>query len=169
MWVRRVFFGWLIPAAFLLPMWLLIGWGVFNAGGWAFLWVLFLAIPSVFVAQLILTLLVRARGTVRASRAVSWWDVAGFTVWHALIVALGFYDSSWWALVMVIAIFAAIGLFWLSLWQLWREAKPSAVILRTTEGIAYMPPPPTYADADADPDVIVVTEHRDQHRNPEAG
>jgi hypothetical protein len=66
MWLRRAFFGWLIPAAFLLPLWLLIGWAVFNAGGWAFLWVLFLAIPGVFLWQLLLTLLVRARGTVRA-------------------------------------------------------------------------------------------------------
>ena len=48
MWLRRAFFGWLIPAAFVLPLWLLIGWAVFNAGGWAFLWVLFLAIPGVW-------------------------------------------------------------------------------------------------------------------------
>src|SRR5690349_9998248 len=49
MWLRRAFYGWLFPAAFLLPLWLLIGWAVFNAGGWAFLWVLFLAIPAVFI------------------------------------------------------------------------------------------------------------------------
>ena len=71
MWLRRAFYGWLIPAAFILPLWLLVGWGVFNAGGWAFLWVLFLAIPGVFLWQLLLTLLVRARGTVQgASRGL---------------------------------------------------------------------------------------------------
>ena len=26
MWLRQAFFRWLIPAAFLLPLWLLIGW-----------------------------------------------------------------------------------------------------------------------------------------------
>ena len=104
MWVRRAFYGWLIPAAFLLPLWLLVGWGVFNAGGWAFLWVLFLAIPSVFIGQLVLTLLVRARGTVRAERAVSWWDVLGFTVWHCLTIALGFFNQAWWAPVMVLTV-----------------------------------------------------------------
>ena len=30
MWLRQAFFRWLIPAAFLLPLWLLIGWIVFG-------------------------------------------------------------------------------------------------------------------------------------------
>ena len=158
--LRRVFFGWLIPAAFVLPLWLLIGWGIFNAGGWAFLWVLFLAIPGVLIWQLVLTLLVRARGTVRASRAVSWWDVLGFTVWHALVISLGFFVQDWWAPAMVTAIIVGLGLFWLELWQLWREAKPTATILHTTEGVAYLAPAnqaPPRSDS-AQPEVIVITE-----------
>lgn len=123
MWLRQAFFRWLIPSAFLLPLWLLIGWGVFNAGGWAFLWVLFIAIPSVFIGQLILTLLVRARPSVRLERAVSWWDVAGFTVWHGLTIAVGFYPEAWFGLLLTGAIAAAIGMFWLMLWQMWCEAK----------------------------------------------
>ena len=95
MWLRRGFFGWLIPAAFVLPLWLFVGWIASGAGGWAFLWVV-LAIPGVFLWQLLLSLLVRARGTVRAHRAVSWWDVAGFSVWHLLIIALGFFTQAWW-------------------------------------------------------------------------
>jgi hypothetical protein len=160
MTLRRVFFGWLIPAAFVLPVWLLIGWGVFNAGGWAFLWVLFLAIPGVFIWQLVLTLLVRARGTVRASRGVSWWDVLGFTVWHALVISLGFFVQDWWALTMVAAILVGVGLLWLELWQLWREAKPSVTVLHTTEGVAYLPPAHTAPPRtnSAHPDVIVITE-----------
>lgn len=158
--LRRVFFGWLIPAAFVLPLWLLIGWGIFNAGGWAFLWVLFLAIPGVFIWQLVLTLLVRARGTVRASRAVSWWDVLGFTVWHALVISLGFFVQDWWAPAMVTAIIVGLGLFWLELWQLWREAKPTATILHTTEGVAYLAPANQASPRSdsAQPEVIVITE-----------
>lgn len=147
----------MIPAAFVLPLWLLVGWGVFGAGGWAFLWVLFLAIPSVFVGQLLLTLLVRARGTVRAERAVSWWDVLGFGIWHVLTVSLGFFREAWWAPVLVLTILVGLALFWLELVQLWREAKPSAMLLRTTEGIGYLPPResrPTRAERD----VIVITE-----------
>lgn len=156
MWLRRAFFGWLIPAAFLLPLWLLVGWAVTGAGGWAFLWVLFLAIPGVFLWQLLLTLLVRARGTVRAHRAVSWWDVLGFTVWHGLVISLGFFAEAWWAPVMVVAILAGVGLFWLELWQLWSEARPSRLLLHA-DGMAYIPP---QADrqAPADREVIVITE-----------
>ncbi|MCC2032358.1 MFS transporter permease [Microbacterium allomyrinae] len=157
MWLRRAFFGWLIPAAFVLPLWILVGWGVFNAGGWAFLWVLFLAIPGVFLWQLVLTLLVRARGTVRAHRAVSWWDVLGFTVWHGLVISLGFFNAAWWAPVMVVAILVGVGLFWLELWQLWSEAKPSRLILHTTDGVAYLAPPQEPAEATVQ-DVIIVSE-----------
>jgi hypothetical protein len=158
MWLRRAFFGWLIPAAFLLPLWLFVGWGLFDAGGWAFLWVLFIAIPSVFLGQLILTLLVRARPSVRAARAVSWWDVAGFAVWHSLTISLGFFDQAWWAPVFILTMFVGVGMIWLEVWQLLREARSSArVVLRTAEGVAYMPPqqapPPRRAE-----DVIVITE-----------
>src|SRR4051812_27360805 len=157
MWLRRAFFGWLIPAAFLLPLWLLVGWGVYNAGGWAFLWVLFLAIPGVFLWQLLLTLLVRARGTVRAHRAVSWWDVLGFGLWHCLVISLGFFNPAWWAPVMVVTVLSGIGLFWLELWQLWREARPSTLMMRTSEGMAYLPPMSPRASAEPQ-EVIIVAE-----------
>jgi len=157
MWLRRAFYGWLIPAAFVLPVWLLIGWAVFNAGGWAFLWVLFLAIPGVLLWQLLLTLLVRARGTVRAHRAVSWWDVLGFAVWHLLVISLGFFNAAWWAPVMVVTILVGVGLFWLELWQLWSEAKPSRIVWRTNAGIAYIPPVEPNAVADPQ-EVIAITE-----------
>ena len=161
MWLRRGFFAWLLPAAFVLPVWLLVGWGVFDASGWAFLWVLFLAIPSVFVGQLILTLLVRARGTVRAERAVSWWDVGGFAVWHLLIVSLGFFDPARWAPVMVLTLFVAAGLFWLQLWQLWREARPAAVYFRTDPSVqrgAGSAGENASRTGGAEPDVFVIAE-----------
>lgn len=160
MWLRRAFYGWLIPSAFVLPIWLLVGWGVFNAGGWAFLWVLFLAIPGVFLWQLLLTLLVRARGTVRAHRAVSWWDVLGFAVWHLMVISLGFFNQAWWAPVMVVTILAGVGLFWLELWQLWSEAKPSRIVLRTTEGMAYLPPMSPRSAADPQEVIIVAEKQR---------
>jgi hypothetical protein len=158
MWLRRGFFGWMIPAAFLLPLWLLVGWAVFNAGGWAFLWVLFLAIPGVFLWQLLLTLLVRARGTVRAHRAVSWWDVLGFSVWHLLVISLGFFEQAWWAPVMVVTVLVGIALFWLALWQLWSEAKPSRMVLHTVDGVAYLPPASERPEEAVPQEVIIVSE-----------
>lgn len=123
MWIRRAFFHWLLPAAAVLPLWLLVGWGIFNAGAWSFVWVLFIAVPSVLIGQLVLALLVRARPTVRASRAVSWWDVLGFSVWHAATIAVGFFPERVFVPLLLLAVVTAVGLFWLSLWQLWNDAR----------------------------------------------
>lgn len=121
MFLRRAFYWWMFPAAIVLPLWLLIGWGVFQAGGWVFLWVLFIAIPSVLIGQLVLSFLVRARPSVRANGAVSWLDVAGFSVWHILVILVGCFIESWFPLLLTAAIVAAIGLFWLTLRQLRAE------------------------------------------------
>lgn len=128
MWLRRAFFLWLLPSAALLPLWLVIGWAISGAGGWVFLWVLFIAVPSVLIGQLVATLLVRARGTVRHSRAVSWWDVLVFGVWHALTIAVGLYpeDAFWPLLLGAAAAFLAV--LWVSLWQLLREARPGLLL-----------------------------------------
>ncbi len=142
MWLRRAIYRWLFPAAVLLPLWLFVGWGLFDAGGWAFLWVLFLAIPSVFLGQLALTVLTRMRPSVRALRAVSWWDVLGYGVWHGLTIALGFYVAAWWAPVMVVTVLVGIALVWLQLRQLWQEARPADVVLHASNGAAYIPPMP---------------------------
>ncbi|MFL1999378.1 MULTISPECIES: MFS transporter permease [unclassified Microbacterium] len=161
MWLRRLFFHWLFPAAVVLPLWLLVGWGVFQAGGLAFLWVLFIAAPSVLVGQTVLALLVRSRGSVRAERAVSWWDVLAFSVWHALIIATGFF-SSWFALSLVLAILAAVGVFWASVAQLWRESRASVMLLRTADGTGYIPPTRPSSTPRADPTVVVLEERPHQ-------
>ena len=88
---------------------------------------------------------------------MSWWDVLGFGVWHLLTISLGFYNEVWWAPVMVLTIAVGLALFWLELVQLWREARPSAILMRTTEGIGYIPaqaPRQTTGDRE----VIVITE-----------
>jgi len=57
-----------------------------------------------------------------------------------------------------VAIVVCLAVFWLALRQLWREAKPSRMILRTAEGLAYLPPTTMPAAVDEAPEVIVVTE-----------
>jgi hypothetical protein len=158
MWVRQAFFRWLIPAAFVLPLWLFIGWIVFGANPWALLWVLVSA-PIVFVGQIVLTLLVRARGTVRTDRAVSGTDAAVLGSWHALIVALGVFDGSWWWPILGVTVAVGVAALWTSLWQLWREARPSAIFARMDESDAVRGNLGNRA-RDASASVIVVEESR---------
>ncbi|MFV0373046.1 MFS transporter permease [Microbacterium sp.] len=157
MWLRRSFFHWLLPAAFLLPLWLVVGWIVFDANGWALALVLFIAAPAVFVAQLVTTLLVRARSTVRDERAVSWSDVAGIGVWHALTIAVGFYPAELSWMLVVLAIGAFLVVFWSSLSQLFRGARPVAVVRHTADGARYVSPARPEPAA-TEPDVYVISE-----------
>lgn len=157
MWLRQAFFRWLLPAAFLLPLWLLVGWGVFQ-GGWAILWVLFIAVPSVFVGQLLLTLLTRSRPSVRAERAVSWWDVAGFTVWHGLTIAVGCFIDGAFPWLLTGAIIAGVALIWLQLWQLWSEAKGSGARIRETITWSSIPTADERSPEPRPHEVIVVRE-----------
>lgn len=160
MWLRRAFFLWMFPAAVVLPLWLLIGWIAFDANAWALVPVLFLAMPAVLLAQLMLALLVRLRGSVRAERAVSWWDVLGFGVWHALIVVSGLYPAGYGA-VLLAALAAVFGVFWLVVWQLWREAAAGVrTVLRAADATAFPGTESRGRARSADADVVVISESR---------
>ena len=161
MWIRQAFFRWLLPSAFLLPLWLLIGLAVFQ-GGWSILWVLLIAMPSVFVGQLLLTLLTRSRPSVRAERALSWWDVAGFGLWHALTIAVGFFIDGAFGWLLAAAIVVGIGLVWLQLWQLWNEARGSGARIRETISWSTMTPPRAETTQTSVHEVIVVRETDDR-------
>ncbi|MFI8631839.1 MFS transporter permease [Microbacterium sp. NPDC077663] len=150
--LRRGFFFWLLPSAVILPVWLIIGWIVSDAGGWALAWVLIIAIPSVLIGQLVLTLLIRSRGTVRHTRSVSWWDVGGVGAWHVLTIAVGFFSEAWFWPLLIAATIVYLAVFWLSLRQLFQEARPSVILRRYT------------APAQTSDSVVVVEERRDPLR-----
>lgn len=165
--VRRAFFNWLFPAAVVLPLWLFIGWGVFNAGGLAFLWVLFIAVPSVFLGQLAIALLTRSRPSVRAARALAWSDVAAIGVWHVLTIVLGFYAAVWWTPVMILTVIVGVALLAWQARRLWGEVRPSDIILHTHNGAGYIPAPDERTRTDPRTpahDVIVVEERAHPER-----
>lgn len=155
--LRSGFYRWLLPAAFVLPLWLFVGWIVFGANPLSLLWVLVSA-PIVLIGELVLSLLVRARGTARAERAVSWTDLALIGAWHVLVVSLGFFANPWWWPLFALTVAVGIGSFWGVLAQLWREARPMGVVLRTPDGVGYIPAPDE-APSRTDPEVIVVREN----------
>lgn len=121
--LRRAYFLLLLPAAIVLPLWLLVSWIAFGGGALSLLWVLLVAAPAVFVGQLLLTVLVRIRPGMGQARALSWQDVVGFGVWHALTIAVGATAGGafGWALAGAIIAFGALMVS--TLWQLWRAAR----------------------------------------------
>jgi len=153
--LRRGLFFWLLPSAVILPLWLLIGWIVSDAGGWALAWVIIIAIPSVFVGQLVLTLLIRSRGTVRHARALSWWDVAGIAAWHVLTILVGLFSQAWFWPLLIGATVVFFAVLWSSLRQLFQEAGPSVILRRYTAPAGAVQP---------DPSVVVLEEKRDPSR-----
>lgn len=158
--LRRAFFHWLLPSAFLLPLWMVVGWAIFGQSGWALLWVLLIAVPSLFIGQLVLTLLTRSRPSVRAERAVSWWDVLGFAVWHGLTIAVACFIDGAFPWLLTGAIVAALGLFWLQLWQLWNEARGSGARIRET--ITWSSMSRSDQASSYDSEVFIVEERRPQ-------
>lgn len=116
--IRRAFYYWMFPAAIVLPIWLLVGWGFFGSSGWTFLGLLILC-PLLFVALGLIALLISVRSGVRVQRAVSWIDVAVLTFWDAMIVGFGFFGESatWFAILGIVGFLVA---FWVSIWQIFR-------------------------------------------------
>lgn len=116
MLIRRAFLRWLVAAVVVLPIWLGVGWAIYGGGGWGTLG-LIITVPVAFISLGIIALLVWARPTVRAERAVSWTDVGVIGAWHLSIIGVGFYGESA-TILGVLAILLAIGAFWSSIWQL---------------------------------------------------
>lgn len=159
--LREAFFRWLLPAAFVLPLWIFVGWAIFGQSALGLLWVLLMAMPTVFVGQLLLTLLTRSRPSVRAERAVSWADVGGFALWHGLTIAVAFFIDGAFGWLLTAAIIVGLGLFWLQLRQLWHEARGTGVRIRETVSWSTLTRDQA-TRTQADPDVVVIEERRTQ-------
>ena len=116
MLIRRAFLRWLVAAVVVLPVWLGVGWLIYGGGGWGTLG-LIITVPVAFISLGIIALIVWARPTVRAERAVSWTDVGVVGAWHLSIIGVGFYGEGA-TIFSVLAILLAIAAFWSSIWQL---------------------------------------------------
>ena len=135
--IRRIFYSWQFVAVAVLPLWLLIGSAIFGTGGWAVLGVFFGAV-ALGLSLLVVALLVYARKEVRSSRTVSWADVGVMTLWHGLIIGIGFAESaSGWLSVLVV--FVGMGAFWFALWELYDAARKRmrAIACSRTRGMRH--------------------------------
>lgn len=155
MLLRRIFYRWQVIAAFVLPLWLVVGEAVIGGSAGAALGLLIL-VPLMGVAMLVVAGLLYARRSVRTRKAVSWPDVAVLGAWHACIIVAGFQGpgaSAFGALGFILA----LGAFWLAIWELVREARRRVTAVMDTLTRAAMPRP---AGEERQPPVILVQEHR---------
>jgi hypothetical protein len=118
--IRKGLYRALFPAAVVLPVWLLVGWGVFGTSAWSFLGLLVIC-PVLFIALGLVSGIVYARPSVRLEKAVSWRDVAFFAAWYATIIGFGFFGplAPWFA---VAGILVGLGAFWSSISALVADA-----------------------------------------------
>ncbi|TFC60190.1 MFS transporter [Cryobacterium sp. TMT2-15-1] len=168
MFVRRFFYFWQFIAVLVLPAWLLVGASVYGSGGWDVVGSFFSGLV-VGVGLLAVSMIFFARTEVRSTRMVSWADVGILTLWHALIVGMGFtYDVAPGLAALVIVV--GIGAFWFAIWELIAAARRSMrammlLVEETARGPAFPPSvPPTLPPTDGfsatpDPSVIIVREH----------
>ncbi|TQO20902.1 hypothetical protein FB472_2558 [Rhodoglobus vestalii] len=137
--IRHAFYYWQFIAVIVLPVWVLVGRGVFGSSvGWDF--VLFLLLCPILAFSLLAVVgLTAARKSVRSEKAVSWIDAGVLAGWHAVIIAYGFVDAPLLAALVVVA--AVVG-FWIALWQLVTETRKRFTSL--VEGFERDAQRPTY-------------------------
>ncbi|PDQ36051.1 MAG: hypothetical protein B5766_02605 [Candidatus Lumbricidophila eiseniae] len=110
--ILRGIYRWQFLAIFALPLWLVVGWGIFGHGGWGLIG-LFLAVPITAVSLALVTFLTRIRPSVRAERTLSWRDLPALALWHGSLLGLGFYGSTG-MLFVLLGILGALCSFWLA-------------------------------------------------------
>ncbi|GAB3613600.1 MFS transporter [Humibacter ginsengisoli] len=126
--LRRALLRWQLFAVPVLPLWLLVGFGVFGGGVGGF-FLLFLGSGVLFVFLAVLAGLTRLRPRVRGEKAPGWWDAAATLAFHLALVGLGFFGATGVAF-GVAAVVLGLATFWLTLWELvheWRDRVSSAV------------------------------------------
>jgi len=146
--LRRALTRWQLYAVPVLPLWLLIGYGIFGAGAGYFL--TFLGSVVLFLFLAVLAVLTRLRPAVRENGAMGAWDAVATVVFHVAVLGLGFFGATggWFGLAAVVT---GLGVFWLTALELvreWRE-RVSGAIARASRG------PRGFrraSDADGDPD-----------------
>lgn len=155
--IRRAFRTWMVIAAVVLPIWPLVGWGIFGGGGWAFLGLL-ISMPILFVAMMVVAGLIWARPTVRRERAVSWPDVGILTLWHVSVIGFGLFGPASNAFA-VLGVIVGLAAFWLVLWEFFSDARERArVTIAEFEQMASRPSTSNPAGIRNGEELIVIRE-----------
>lgn len=136
MWLRKLFYRALFPAAILLPLWLLIGRGLIVEGpGWELVLLIFVC-PVLAILIAGVSGLIIARKSVRRASAVSWPDVAMLSAWYLAIIGAGFVSHEAMAVLVVVL---SVVVFWTAAWMLFTETRNR--VRTAIAGLEYTVPP----------------------------
>lgn len=117
---RRALYYWQFTAALLLPVWVVVGRGLYgSSNGWDILLYIVLAI-ILGVALLAVAGLTTARKSVRSTRALSTRDAIVLSAWHVAIIAFGFND---FALLAALIVLLTVIAFWQAVIALFTETR----------------------------------------------
>lgn len=117
----------------MLPLWILLGYGLFGgSSGWTVLG-LVIALPILAVCLVVVASIVAFRVTVRPTRTPAWGDVAALGAWHASLVVFGFFPPGAWAIGLLSVVLGLVA-FWHSVWRFFGDAR--ATLLAFAEASA---------------------------------
>jgi hypothetical protein len=120
MLLRRSLYYLQFAMAIIMPTWVLVSRGILADGVGAKLIVYLVLCPLLTIAMVVMATIIAARGSVRASKALAWRDVAlQIAIWLTLFT----YGLFAYPLLAVLVVLLVIGGFWLVLVELLREAK----------------------------------------------
>ena len=141
MFFRRALYYWQFTAAILLPVWVVIGRGLFGSPtGWDLALYIVLGIILGFSLLAVAALTV-ARKQVRDARALTGRDTLVLGIWHGAVILFGFVGAPWVAAIVVVVTIAA---FWNAVWTLFTETRTR---LRNAFTIPDFAPQPSQVDA----------------------
>jgi hypothetical protein len=153
MWFRRAILLAALPAAVILPLWVIVTQGIVAAPSAGQYLALVVVCPILFAVMIATAALLRARKSVRTARAFSWRDSVMLAAGWLALLASGIFPLP---ALIVADVVLVIGAFWLALWELVDESRKR---LRTfVDG--FTPPAASGYIPPARGETIIIEPHR---------
>ena len=150
---------WQLPAVPVLPLWLVVGFGIWGGGAAGF-FVLMIGSVALFVVLAVVAVLTRLRPGVREKRRLGGLDALLGVAFHVAIVGLGFFGTTGVAFAIA-AVLLGLGTLWLTIAGVgreWRERLSGRRQRRRTTAESMSPRVGHERPGPGDGDVIVVHE-----------
>lgn len=124
---RRAFYWVQLAAVIALPLWIVVARALSSGGLGALDVLVFLSWPALALAMIAVIGITWARKSVRATKTLSWLDVAALSAWYLIAIAFGAFialsSELGVGLTGGLLLLASIAVFWVAGWQLVNAAR----------------------------------------------